>query len=238
MRGRLRAAVLAALCAVVCSVAPVAAQTPMPTPDTGASRLELAAGLTWGGSVNLGDRAASLTPNLGGQPFALFDASAQFRSPRGGEARLGYRVAPWVVASLSGMLLVGDVQVSLGHDAEGASAMSFAGERLGHTQVEGRVDVLATRWRFWKARALPYVTASAGALWHWHEDNVLIQTGQSFQLGGGVRLTLAHRPASRLSRVGLTGEVRVAHVRHGFHWGRDGRTSPMVHVGVYTGWGR
>jgi hypothetical protein len=145
---------------------------------------------------------------------------------------------PWAVASLSGAVLVGDVRVSLGHDAEGARAISFAGERLGHTQIEGRVDVLATRLRFWRARALPYVTASAGALWQWHEDNVLIQTGQSFQLGGGVRVSLAHRPTSRLSRVGIAGELRVAHVRNGFHWGRDARTLPMIHVGVYTGWGR
>jgi hypothetical protein len=235
MRGPRCAAVLAA---VMCAAAPVAAQTPTPAPDVAASRFELAAGLTRGGSVDLGESAANLTPNPSGVPFVLFDASAQFQSPLGGEARLGYRVVPWLVASLSGALLVGDVQVSLSHDAEAAPAMSFAGERLGHTQLEGRVDLLATRLRFWNTRALPYLTASAGALWQWHEDNVLVETGQVFELGGGVRFSLARRPASRLSRVGIAGELRIAHVRHGFHWGRDGRTSPMVHVGVYTGWGR
>lgn len=230
--------VVAALIAALCAAMPVTGQTRVPTAGSSPSRFELAAGMTVGGSVDLGSREANLTPNLNGATFVLFDSSARFRSPMGGEARLGYRVVPWLVASLSGALLVGDVQVSVGHDAEGASAMSFAGERLRQTQIEGRVDVLVTRLRFWKARALPYVAVSAGTLWHWHEGNVLVETGQVFQLGGGVRVSLAHRPASRLLRVGVFGELRIAHVRDGFHWGHDARTSPIVHVGVYTGWGR
>ena len=102
MRTRTPAAMLVAFCAVVCAATPVLAQTPASTTDMGASRFELAVGLTWGGSVSLGDRAATLTPNLNGAPFVLFDASAKFHSPLGGEARLGYRVVPWMVASLSG----------------------------------------------------------------------------------------------------------------------------------------
>jgi hypothetical protein len=138
---------------------------------------------------------------------------------------------------VSGGVLVGDVHVSLSGDAEGASAVTFVGERLGQTQFEGRVDVMARRLRFWHARALPYVTASAGLLWQWHEGRVLIETGQVYQIGGGIRVSVLHHPASRLSHVGIASELRVAHVRKGFHWGREGRTLPVLHVGVFTGWG-
>jgi hypothetical protein len=217
---------------------PLGAQPAPPPAETGLARVEIAAGVNRGGAADLGSTAARLTSNPGGPAFVLFETDATYSSPLGGQLRFGYRLAPWLVAGVSASLARGDVTVSVRSDAEGAAPLSFAGESLSQGQVEGRVDLLLTRFRFWDARVTPHVSISGGVFRHWHEGNVLIESGEVFQAGAGVRYALVSRPASRLSRLGILAEVRMTRVHGGFHWGRETRTVPAVSVEFYTGWGR
>jgi hypothetical protein len=202
-----------------------------------AGRIEIAAAVTVAASADLGGGAASLTPNLGGATFTLFSASATYASPVGAELRLAYRVKPWLLVGVSGALARGDVRVRIAGDAEGGPSPSFAGETLGQALVEGRVDVLVTRLQAWQGRLTPYGTVSGGLLRHWHTGNVIIETGSVIQAGAGIRYNLANRPKARLSRVGLSAEVRMTRSSGGFNWGREHRTVPSARLEFLTGWG-
>lgn len=238
MIAAVRRAAAAGVWIVSACAASAAAQSQAPPEAAGASRVELAAGLAWSGSTDLGAGAATLTPNLNRPAFSLFDVRARFQSPLGGEIRVAYRLTPWLMAGVAGTLLAGDVSVTIRNDAEGAAATTFPGERLVQAQVEGRLDLLVTRWRFAGGRALPFVMASAGILRHAHEGRVSIESGRIAQAGAGLRYTFAHRAGTWLPRMGVTAELRAARVRGGFHWGRESRTQPALVAGASAGWGR
>jgi hypothetical protein len=228
----------ALLACLLAGVVSAGAQTAaLTTAPSAAGRVEFGAGVTWNGTANLGGASADLTPNLNGSAYSLFDASAAY-GPIGGDVRLGYRVTPWLLVGVSGALGRGDVTVKVGGDAEDGNAATFAGETLGQGFLEGRLDVILTRFQFWKARLTPYATASAGVLRNWHQGNVLIESGQVIQAGGGLRLGLLNRPRRRLSRVGVAAELRMTRVSGGFNWGREHRTVPSVRIEGFTGWGR
>lgn len=202
------------------------------------SRVELGAGWIWNGKADLGRQPAALTPNVGGSAYALFEAGASFGTPLGGAVRVGYRVRPWLVAGLIAEASRGDVQVRIDGDREGAAAVRFAGESFSQVKAGGRVDVVWPRPRFAGGRVTPHASLFAGVLRQWHQGNVLIDTGRVYEGGAGVRIALARRPASRLSRIGVLAEVRVSRVSGGFHWGRELRTAPAATMEFYTGWGR
>lgn len=206
----------------------------------GAGRIEVAIAGVWAGSADLGSASATLTPNLNGSAYALFDARAKYASPVGGEVRVSGRLASWLLVGVTGTLSSGDVTVRISGDAEGGTPTSFAGEVLGQSQIEGRADLLLTRWRFWRARATPYLMVSAGAIRQWHEGRVHVDTGTVVQGGAGVRygfFTRA-RPKARTVRLGVAAEVRVTRVGGGFHWGREQRTMPSARLECFMGWGR
>jgi hypothetical protein len=206
----------------------------------GVGRVEIAVAGVWAGDADLGGASATLTPNVNGAAYTLFEANAKYTSPMGGEVRLSYRFAPWLLIGVTGALLSGDVTVRVSGDAEGGTPTSFSGEGMGQSQVEGRADVLLARWRFWKARATPYLTVSAGALRQWHEGNVHVDTGTIVQGGAGLRYGVLTRsaPKVRTIRLGAAAEFRVTRVGGGFHWGRERRTMPSARLECFMGWGR
>jgi hypothetical protein len=207
------------------------------TPES-RSRVLVAGGFSTTGAMALGSGDAALTPNTGSSATSLFTASAEMGQAAGFEVRAGYRVSRTIVASAVTALASGDVNVDVSGDFEGAPPVRFAGERLTLWTVEGRVDVEIPPWAFAGGRVVPYVMASGGYRREAHESRAVVESGQIYQAGGGVAWSLRRQPASRLSSVGLTVETRLAHVRGGFHWGREARTAPVFAVGILTGWGR
>ena len=201
-------------------------------------RFETAVGWLWTGQSDLGGRSASLTPNLGGSPVSLFDVRASVAAPLGGEVRFGYRVWHWLVASVTGEVSRGDVTVDVTSDYEGAPALSFAGEQLGQASVSARADVLLPSWRRGSVRVTPHVAASAGVCRQWHEGRTVIQHGQVYGAGAGVRLTRTSTPGAGPPRFGVLAEARLVTVRGGFNWGRASRPAPAAVVEVFAGWGR
>jgi hypothetical protein len=225
----------AALALALASLAgPAAAQTGTP----GGGRLELAAAASWVSPTALGAASANLTPNTGLTSFTLFSASADLAPAVAADATVGWHVSRAWTLSLTGGFSYPAVRVRIAGDAEGAADRLFTGERLQQWTIGGRADCDVLRWRFASGRVTPFLMAGAGYLRHVHEGRVSGVSGQAYQAGGGVRYSWLDRPASRLSRVRLTAELRAIHVRDGYHWGREARTALAVAGGVSTSWGR
>ena len=201
-------------------------------------RIEVAGTAMWVTSTPLGGGAASLTPNVGQPPYALFSAAADLATSVGGDVRFGYRVSRALTLSLTGGVSRAPVRVRITGDAEGAPDASFTGDTLQQWTIGGRADYEIRRWRFASGRGRPFLLAAAGLLRQSHEGRVSIETGHVYEGGTGLAWTLRHRPASWFSRWSLVAELRVTHVRGGFSWGSGARTSPAFGGGVSTTWGR
>lgn len=230
---RVRTAV--AVCGLWLAVTPCAAQ-PLSPAAAGPLEFGVSGGLT--GGAALGGAAATLTSNLGSGPYTVFTTSASLGMQRGADIRLGYRIGRGVVASIATGLALSEVSVAVSGDAEGAPNSAFSGETLLQWTVEGRVDVLLTRWIVGGGRVRPYLMGSGGILRQYHNPRVSHESGALIQAGGGIRYGLRRRPTSRLSGMGVTAEVRLCHVRGGFNWGQSSRTTPVISVGLLTQWGR
>jgi len=224
-----------AIMAVLASVPRAAAAQPA---NALGGRIEVAGTAMWVNSTPLGGSAASLTPNVNQPPFALFSAAADLGTSVGADLRVGYRVSRALMLSVRGGVSRAVVHVRISGDAEGAPDSSFAGDTLQQWTFGGRADYDLRRWRFASGRARPFVLAAASLLRQSHEGRVSIETGQVYDVGAGLAYTFRDRPASRLSRWSMVAELLVTHVRGGFNWGNDARTSPAFGGGVSTTWGR
>ena len=206
--------------------------------NSATGRVELAGTAMWVTSTPLGGRAASLTPNVNQPPYTLFSPAADLATSVGADVRLGYRVSRALMLSLTGGVSRAAVRVTISGDAEGAADTSFTGDTLLQWAVGGRAEYELRGWRFASGRGRPFVLGAAGLMWQSHENRAVVETAQVYEGGAGLGWTLRDRPASRLSRWSLVGELRVTHVRGGFNWGSDARTSPSFGGGVSTTWGR
>ena len=224
------------VCGLVLATGEAAAQAP--APGHGPARVEVGVGVGVSGSADLGGAAASLTPNLNGAAYTLFDARATYATPKELSLRLSYRLTRWLLLGASGGVQHGTVRVDVSGDAERAQVTGFDGEPLGQALIEGRADMLFPSLRTWGGRLVPYAMASGGWLRQWHEGNVLVENGRVLQAGAGVRIGLSARPTGWRSRAGLSAEARMTRTSGGFHWGREQRAVPSARLEFYAGWGR
>jgi hypothetical protein len=219
------------------AAAPWFAAAQSATPARG-GHVDVAGSALWVASSPLGGGAASLTPNTGLAPLTLFTATAKTGRVFGGDLRIGYRFGSGLVLSAVAGVSRVPIVVGISGDTEGAADSAFTGETMLQWTMEGRAEMAIRRLAFLHGRARPHVAASAGVLRQWHEGRVAIEAGRIFQVGGGVAYAFAQRPQALLSRWSLVAEVRAAHVRGGFNWGRAARTSPAFSLGISTTWGR
>jgi len=220
--------------AAMCLAAPSAAQTA----STSGGRLELAATALWTSPSALGAAAAGMTPNTGLASFTLFDSSADVAASARADVRLGWRATRALTLSAAGSFARPSVRVRIANDAEGAAGVSFIGATLRQWTIGGRVDYALLGMRFASGRVTPFVMTGAGYLRHGDAGNASNAGGGIYEAGAGLAYSWRVRPASRLAEVGLFAELRAAHVRGGYNWGREARTSAALGAGMSLRWGR
>lgn len=225
-----RACVLATLTAAALCSTPVAAQTPTAPPPP---RFEVAVGPTWIGGGSMGARDALETTASGG-PFPLFAASTDLAPAPGLEGRLGVRVTRTLHVEAALSYTKAQLRTTISRDAEGA-AETIAREPIGQLIVEGEALVSLSRWRAPGARVTPFVSAGAGYLRQLHDGAVLVETGWTYQLGGGVKVVLATRGGSRLRVIGLRGQARAIGRTNGVALDRRSHLSPVLSASLYFG---
>jgi hypothetical protein len=190
-------------------------------------RLEATASGAWWQGYDLGDRRAALTGPQAptGSPVTLFDSEVAIRSGPAAEVRLGWRVLRGVYAEATGGLGVNTVAARLSGDIEEAAAITVS-STLTQITIEGGALVELPRFRTPAGNFVPFVAAGAGYLRQVHEDRVLIETGETFYAGGGVKWrSTAAKPRGLVQRlvvradarlVSRSGGVDVADARHNY----------------------
>lgn len=229
----LGAEVLRCLSAVVLVCVSAAVAQGQPAPDLRARRLLLDGGVVWSGSYAIGDSTAQLRGNAAGTsppPFTLFSASSEVGSVTSVVARVGFTLTPRLVLEGGAAFGTPRVPVAMSRDPE-ASPQRLAGEQLKQYLFDAAVV-----WHLpmrWGARVRPFVIGGAGYLRQLHEERTLVETGQVYYGGLGVRHWL--RGGSGAARAfGLRGDVRANVRRGGIDFDDKNRVFPTLSVHLFV----
>ena len=169
-------------------------------------------GLGWSGGHDVGAATATLRTNAPGAtppPFTLFNVDTHMAPSLGGEVRVGVAIGSRF--TIEGGVLLARPQLAFGitGDRE-SSAQQFDGETVQHYVFDGGLlwELPVVR----SARLRTFAAGGAGYLRQLHQDRTLVESGQIYYAGGGMRYWLRGRPSS-LRSLGVRGDVRL-NLRH------------------------
>ena len=199
------------------------------SPEPG--RLELSIGSLWVGRQALGSTSANETTGAGGT-FALFHASTELASLRGLEGRVGVRVWRGVEAELVASYGKPQLKISIDTDTENAAPVT-AVETIQQITVGAGV-VWSVPYRPWGGRLVPFVTAGAGYLRQLHQSHTLVDTGETYHLGGGVKYLFLSRPAARFKGLGVRAEGRAVAGTKGIAIDHRVHMSPALTASIFV----
>src|SRR5262249_40191064 len=160
---------------------------------------------------SFGSRDATLTTASGGST-RLFSTSSELGSATGFELRFGSRVLNLIEAEVAGSYATPELRTTISADLEAAGS-TLASETVEQFVIEGAAIVNLLSWRP-RPTVLPFVSVGAGYLRQLHDARALVETGRTYHLGGGMKLSLRPRSEDRLKDIGLRVEGR-AFVRKG-----------------------
>ena len=163
-------------------------------------RFDVSFGGTWIGGAGLGStnaeiRANNVTPT----PFRLFTAETRMAPAPGWGATVAYWLTRTIAVEGGIVRLRPEMRTRITADAEGAAALTAA-EQLDQYFIDARVIWLLPQLSF--AGTVPFVSGGAGYLRELHEGRMLVESGQVYQAGGGVRRPL-------MSDIGWFGSIGV-----------------------------
>ena len=164
-------------------------------------RLEAAAGGLWLGGASLGSGDAALRGNrIPADEFRLFSADTRAMAAPGFDARVGF----WLTRTIAveGGLVIARplLRTSITSDVEGAPALEVE-ERLDQYFFDGSMVLLLDALRF--GATVPFVSGGAGYLRQLHEGRTLVESGQVYHAGGGLRHWLRTRRTGWLRGLGV-----------------------------------
>jgi hypothetical protein len=171
---------------------------------------------------DLGSHTATLTPNIGGSPLTLFTASSEMRSAAAFEGRVGYQLTR--IVSVEGGVTFSQpkMRLSLSSDLEVPNPGSFDGEKVSQYVVDVSAVGHLLPLAFYHQRIVPFVLGGGGYLRQAHEDRALVDTGQSYHVGGGIKYFTPKGPRG-LYQAGLRAEARYYWQEGGFDFDSDRR---------------
>lgn len=222
MRRALGAGLLTAAL-VIASAAAAAAQTDR-DPFRPRSFEISAGGMLMGGNA-LGSATATLTRNQSpASAFPLFETDTELAGAAGFEGRVGFHVTRGLAAEGAFLFSRPTLETRITSDAESAPATT-ATSALEQYLAEGSVVYHLHRWTL--AGGVPFVLGGAGYLRQLHEDRAVVETGQAYHAGGGLKFVFGRRARGWIRAFGVRVDGRVYVLRGGADLsdGDDARTT-------------
>jgi hypothetical protein len=193
-------------------------------------RFEFAVGPVWLGRTSFGTSDATETA-ADGRRFRLFSTSTELQSASGLEARLGVRMTRVVQAEAVAAFSVPVLMTRASGDLENA-APGAATEEITHLTIQGALVIHLTAWHAGRS-GVPFVTAGAGYLRQLHQAQTLVETGETYHLGGGVKYLFLSRAAARFKGLGVRAEARAAAGTKGMAIDHRPHISPALAVSIF-----
>jgi hypothetical protein len=174
-------------------------------------RLDVSVSGAWWDGYALGERRASITgpQTPTGSPVTLFDTDTSLLPGPGAEVRIAWRLVGGLYAEATGGLGVNDLETRLANDVEQAPATTVS-TTLTQITIEGGGLAELTTLRMAGGHLVPFASGGAGYVRQIHEDRVLIETGRTLYVGGGVKWrSAASRPRGLLQRLSVRADARL-----------------------------
>jgi hypothetical protein len=151
--------------------------------------VEIGGGGVWSGGFDLGSASAEETRNslTDLSPFVLFTTTSRADSAPGAQARVGVYVAKAFSVESGVEYSRPRVSSQLANDAESASDVT-ATETLTRILIDGSALVHLTGLSFAHGTGVPFLRAGGGYIRELHEKNEVIDTGNEYHAGGGLKL--------------------------------------------------
>lgn len=201
-----------ALIAGLAGWVPVSAQTPPPRP---VHRFEASVGGVWMSGAGLGGNPAELRGNsTPPEEFTLFATDTRIERSAGFDGRVAFWITRSIALEAGFVMTTPVVQTRVSRDAEGAEALTLE-EDLDQYFVEAAAVLLLERFRLGE-RTVPFVSGGGGYLRQLHEGRTLVQTGQVYHVGGGLRHWLHLRERGFLRAAGVRVDARAYILVDGF----------------------
>lgn len=179
------------------------------------------------GGAELGSADANLRANdPARQSFRLFTTDSRFARVQVFHLHTGFAFNQRL--ALEGGLTWSrpNIQTSTRSDMEGAPPITMA-EQVDQYFVDGSLLIMLDELRV-GARMVPFVAAGGGYLRQLHEGQTVVEHGQVYHVGGGIKYRLLTRDSGVVRAVGLRGDARAYLMRGGVAF-EDG---PRPHVAV------
>jgi hypothetical protein len=203
------------------------------TPGFRPKRLVIAGGVSLAGSYPVGDTTASLRRNAVGTPptFTLLRAESELERAVGVDGRLSFAFTRALAIEASVGYATPQLGVTVSQDSEAASG-AFVSERVSQYNVD--VGVLYQLPIDLGRRMRTYVLGGGGYLRQLHEGRLLVETGSTIHLGGGVQYWLRGHEGRRRA-LGIRGEARYVRRSGGIEYEDAARGFPAVSVLFFAG---
>jgi hypothetical protein len=161
------------------------------------------------GGVDFGSSAALLTANQPSSPdFVLFKSATSVGVGFGLDARLAFNLTRTFAVEAGLVWSRSTVSSRITSDAEDVPAVTLT-QSLDTYFVDVSGVVHLNALTFAGGRGLPFVAAGAGYLRQLDDNALLVDTGQVYHAGGGVKFLLRQRRRGFIRGVGLRADARV-----------------------------
>ena len=189
----------------------------------------------WVGRASLGTvRAETRATGLGTltpSAFPLFTADSTLDAGPRAELALAVPVTRTLLVEVLGTAARPTLSTAISRDAEGAPATTVT-EDIDDYSVGARVLYDVPRLAF-GGRARPYLLAGGAYVRQLHEDQVLVETGQAWTAGAGLRLWLAGARQGR--SLGMTAELAWQWRTGGIAFTDGARGVPSLALRLFAG---
>ena len=197
-------------------------------------RIEVDAGGGLLGGAALGSADANLLANAPArQPFRLFTADSRVDPAPTWHVRAGFAFSRRF--AVEGGLVVShpDIRTSLSEDSEGAPALTIA-EQVDQYFLEGGLVIMLDELQV-GSRTVPYAVVGGGYLRQLHEGLTVIEHGQVYHAGGGIKHWLVARARGRIRAVGLRADARLYLLASGISFDAGPRPHGAISGGMFIG---
>jgi hypothetical protein len=162
--------------------------------------------------------------------LTLFTSDTELQAAPGFDAQVGI----WLTSALQVEATVSygrpNLQTRLTADSEGIPDTTVT-EAITQYTFEGGVAAQLARWRV--GRLVPFAAAGAGYLRQLHAGRRLVETGQTYYLGGGFRYPLAWR-GGLVKASGLRADIRAEFLRDGVALDDGARAAPSLGASFFV----
>jgi hypothetical protein len=203
-------------------------------PALRAHRVLLEGGVVWSGGYAVGDVNAHLRSNATGStppPFTLFSAASDVSSAASAIVRVGFTLSPRLAIEGGGSFGTPRLGTDITADTE------VAPQRIEGGQVRQYLFDAAVVWHLplgLGPRVRPFVIGGGGYLRQLHEERTMVETGQIYYGGAGVRYWIRGGAGTARS-LGLRADLRVNARSGGIDFENEVRVFPTVAVHVFLG---